>query len=307
MYANKPFCNKLSLFWGIIPVYFVIFEVTFTINYYIVFNSNYTNFFIRIISITFFEPFALMTLITHLLSMCKNPGYVPIPYQPSTNYYEINSNSSIVNSNMKTNNDLLQERTELFCKKCNNPRPLRAHHCKICGKCTLKMDHHCHWIANCVGYYNQKNFYQFLFYSTFGDLIGFFLLLIRFFSCKLSIKDNVPNNVKIESPFILIYYLWEPINIMIGILCSFAMTISIGTLFYKQTWMLLLNQTTIDKKLFEDWNNSPYYEENKSKNFNSVMGETFCDWISLKFQGNEAFNYSKKKKYYDLDNIENES
>jgi palmitoyltransferase len=243
-----------------------------------------------------------MTLITHLLSMFKNPGYVPIPYQPSTNYYEINSNSSI-----KTNNDLLQERSDLFCKKCNNPRPLRAHHCKICGKCTLKMDHHCHWIANCVGYYNQKNFYQFLFYSTFGDLIGFFLLLIRFFSCKLSIKENVPNNVKIESPFILIYYLWEPINIMIGILCSFAMTISIGTLFYKQTWMLLLNQTTIDKKLFEDWNNSPYYEENKSKNFNSVMGETFCDWISLKFQGNEAFNYSKKKKYYDLDNIENES
>ena len=109
MYANKPFCNKLSLFWGIIPVYFVIFEVTFTINYYIVFNSNYTNFFIRIISITFFDPFALMTLITHLLSMCKNPGYVPIPYQPSTNYYEINSNSSIVNSNMKTNNDLLHK------------------------------------------------------------------------------------------------------------------------------------------------------------------------------------------------------
>ena len=197
-------------------------------------------------------------------------------------------------------------RSDFFCKKCNNPRPLRSHHCKICGKCTLKMDHHCHWVANCVGYYNQKNFYQFLFYSTFGDLIGFFLLLIRFGSCNLNIKENIPSNVKIKSPLTLIYYLGEPINIMIGVLCSFAMTVSIGTLFYKQTWMLLLNQTTIDKKLFEDWNNSPYYEENKEKNFKSVMGESFCDWISLKFSGNDPYNYSKKKKYYNLDNIESE-
>jgi len=233
--------------------------------------------------------------------MFKSPGYVPIPYKPQENYYEINSKETIV-----TSNTLLQDRSDLFCKKCNNPRPLRSHHCKICGKCTLKMDHHCHWIANCVGYYNQKNFYQFLFYSTFGDLIGFFLLVIRLLSCKLTIKENIPNNVKINSPFILIYYLWEPINIMIGILCSFAMTISIGTLFYKQTWMLLLNQTTIDKKLFEDWNNSPYYEENRKKNFNSVMGYSIFDWISLKFYGDKPYNYFKKKRYYDLENIENE-
>ena len=301
MYSNRPCIKKIPLFWGIIPVYFVIFEVTFTINYYIIFNANYTNIFIKIISISIFEPLALLTFITHLLSMCKSPGYVPIPYKPQTNYYEINSNSTVI-----TNNSLLQDRSDLFCKKCNNPRPLRSHHCKICGKCTLKMDHHCHWIANCVGYYNQKNFYQFLFYSTFGDLIGFFLLIIRFMSCNLSIKENIPNDIKIDSPFTLIYYLWEPINIMIGILCSFAMTISIGTLFYKQTWMLLLNQTTIDKKLFEDWNNSPYYEENKKKNFNSVMGYSFFDWISLKFYGDQPYSYFKKKKYYDLENIEKE-
>ena len=193
MYANLSCSKKIPLFWGIIPVYFVIFEVTFTINYYIIFNSSYENTFIKIISISIFEPLALLTLVTHLLSMLKSPGYVPIPYKPQTNYYEINSSSAVIN----TNNPLLQDRSDLFCKKCNNPRPLRSHHCKVCGKCTLKMDHHCHWIANCVGYYNQKNFYQFLFYSTFGDLIGFFLLIIRFFSCNLSIKENVPKNVKI--------------------------------------------------------------------------------------------------------------
>ena len=301
MHANQPFLKKLSLFWGIFPVYFVIFEVIFTINYYIIFSKEYKVTFIKIIAKIFFEPLAILTLITHILSMFKNPGYVPIPFKPSSNYYEINNN---IRGN--SNNTLLQDRNDFFCKKCNNPRPLRAHHCRICGKCTLKMDHHCHWIANCVGYYNQKNFYQFLFYSTFGDFIGFFLLVIRFCDCKLSIKENVPKDEKIQSPLTLIYYLWEPINIMIAILCSLAMTISIGTLFYKQTWMLLLNQTTIDKKLYENWENSPFYEENKEKNFNSVMGNSFKEWISLSFKGNNPYDIKKRKKYYNLDNLENE-
>ena len=299
MYANKPCLKKLNLFLGIIPVYFVIFEVTFTINYYIIFNKEYKFNLIKIFAIFIFEPLALLTLITHLISMFKNPGYVPIPYKQNSNYLEINNEIPF-----SQNNVLLQNRNDLFCKKCNNPRPLRSHHCRICDKCTLKMDHHCHWIANCVGYYNQKNFYQFLFYSTFGDLIGFFLLLIRFSNCKLSIKENIPNDVRIQSSLTLIYYLWEPINIMIAILCSFAITISVGTLFYKQTWMLLLNQTTIDKKLYEDWEKSPYYEENREKNFKSVMGNSFIDWISLRFYGNNPYDNRKRKKYYNLEDIE---
>ena len=294
MYANKTCPSKLSLFWGIIPVYFVILQVTISVNYYIIFDQR-ENFVLRLISVLIFDPLAILTTITHLLSMFTSPGYVPIPFKPLSNYHEISSNS------------LLDERSDLFCKKCNNPRPYRSHHCKICGKCTLKMDHHCHWIANCVGYYNQKNFYQFLFYSTSSDLVAFLLLFYRLFSCNFSIKDNVPPGIKIKSGLTLIYYMWEPINIIISIFCSFAMTVSIGTLFYKQTWMLLLNQTTIDKKMYEDWENSPFYEEDKWKNFNSVMGNNFLEWISFKFYGNSPYNIENKKKYYSLETLETEN
>lgn len=31
----------------------------------------------------------------------------------------------------------------IICKKCDSPRPPRTHHCSICNKCILKMDHHC--------------------------------------------------------------------------------------------------------------------------------------------------------------------
>ena len=281
MFANVPLIKKIALSWQIIPVYFVIIEVTYSVNHYILFNQNETSL-KKKLSLFLFNPLSLMTIITHLRSMFISPGYVPIPF---THYNESSKLPDISSSN-RNNSEI---RNDLYCTKCQNPRPPRSHHCKVCKKCTLKMDHHCHWVANCVGYYNQKNFYQFLFYSTFGDLVGFFLLINSFLNCNKDIKSNVPQGVVVNSPFVLLYYMWTPIQLLIGSLCAFSMTLGIGTLFYKQTKMLLNNQTTIDKKVYENWSNGPYYEPNKCKSFKSVMGNSIFSWFSLRFNGNDPY------------------
>lgn len=52
-----------------------------------------------------------------------------------------------------------------FCKWCSQYKPDRCHHCRVCRSCILRMDHHCPWIANCVGFRNHKFFLLLVFYA----------------------------------------------------------------------------------------------------------------------------------------------
>lgn len=77
-----------------------------------------------------------------------------------------------------------------MCAKCISPKPPRTHHCSICNRCILKMDHHCRtftnfvkaslvfsnvfsfkaWLNNCVGYANHRYFFLYMLYTTIGCL-----------------------------------------------------------------------------------------------------------------------------------------
>lgn len=71
-----------------------------------------------------------------------------------------------------------------WCKKCNQEKPNRAHHCSVCNVCILKMDHHCPWINNCVGYRNHGHYLRFLFYVTLSMLMGLLLMASRLVTYK---------------------------------------------------------------------------------------------------------------------------
>ena len=230
--------SKTNAFWKflyLIPVMFVYLIIavniyTFSIYYCFDFPMRITK--TKLLISPVFYICAFMTIITHTLSMVTNPGFV--------NQDKLNKE--------KIKNKL----KELpFCKKCDKPRPFKSHHCSTCQTCILKMDHHCPWIFNCVGFANQKFFYQFLFYASLGDFLGAIGLLTKIcdpgFSDMLnkpSRKINLNNNLFLE----IIRVLKDPLFIILGFGLCIAMAIAIGFLFIYQTYLILNDSSSIDHK-----------------------------------------------------------
>lgn len=69
------------------------------------------------------------------------------------------------------------------CARCKSVKPMRAHHCRTCMRCIMKMDHHCPWVNNCVAMFNQKYFLLFLFYTGACSVYAIALLVSRFLAC----------------------------------------------------------------------------------------------------------------------------
>ncbi|XP_070991773.1 palmitoyltransferase ZDHHC23-A-like [Oncorhynchus clarkii lewisi] len=63
------------------------------------------------------------------------------------------------------------------CPLCKVVRPPRAGHCRICGGCVQRLDHHCIWINSCVGQANHRSFLLTLLLFLLTSLHGVSLVL----------------------------------------------------------------------------------------------------------------------------------
>lgn len=133
--------------------------------------------------ITLYAMF-VWAFITHIMAMCKSPGYLQKPTDIS-----------------------FMQMLEIFdpvllCPDCQVVRTDRSRHCSFCGHCVERFDHHCPWINNCVGTANHGVFTLFLL-SMYALLIATPIVLLTNLNCveNRPTSDTLPPATMV--PFLL--------------------------------------------------------------------------------------------------------
>jgi len=126
---------------------------------------GYPNVAVFQVDIVVFHVLFLCEVISYLRIIGTSPGYVPRgwPNNSSSSSSSSSNNNSSNNNNNNNNNKITaaadrEQGCEMatlgqatnepadparFCEKCQCKKPERSHHCRVCQRCVLKMDHHC--------------------------------------------------------------------------------------------------------------------------------------------------------------------
>jgi palmitoyltransferase len=161
-----------------------------------------------------------------------------------------------------------------WCKKCDIPRPERAHHCVISGTCVLRMDHYCPWINNCVGFKNHK---YFLLLGTYACLASYVALITSFadlISC-IGLLGHVDTNFSLgeesslEIADVFAFLIFGFLALFIGLLLTPMLMAHVP--------LATLNVTTIE----DNYRNmpNPYDQGSAHGNLSQVMGAFGIDWF----------------------------
>ncbi|KAN0006971.1 hypothetical protein ACTFIU_005164 [Dictyostelium citrinum] len=214
---------------GLFLFCYVPFVFYYTKNIYNNFDNDRIG---NLLILVFFHLIFIITQICFYRASFTDPGGIPDNFPDfllqsqdleSISFYEFNS----LGKNRK-------------CTKCSLNKPDRCHHCSKCKRCILKMDHHCPFINNCVGYFNYKFFVLFLMWST---------ILCLFVLCTTS--ANLKNLLQQGSD-----------SIVLGIVSIIALVFGLGLFVFTMTHIkyILHNETTIEH----------FEKNNKNSNNNNI-------------------------------------
>ncbi|CAD5326390.1 unnamed protein product [Arabidopsis thaliana] len=197
-----------------------------------------------------------MLLWSYFSVVFTDPGVVPPNWRPSTD--EERGESDPLNSldfvGLQSDSSSSNPRVR-FCRKCNQLKPARCHHCSVCGRCVLKMDHHCVWVVNCVGALNYKYFLLFLFY-TFLETTLVTLVLMPHFIAFFS-DEEIPGTPGTLATTFLAFVL----NL------AFALSV--------MGFLIMHISLAYEKKTTTKWR----YDLGKKKNFEQVFGMDKRYWL----------------------------
>ena len=121
-----------------------------------------------------------------------------------------------------------------WCRICWAPKPDRTHHCSSCGRCVLRMDHHCPWVSQCVGHRTHAAFLHLLLCVT---ILSLYIGITSSFAFYDFLFAPLPHPMEPTTPlhcFGLVVMGW-----------IFAMVI--GSFFGFHIYLSFTNQTTLEQ------------------------------------------------------------
>ncbi|MBN3276105.1 ZDHC2 Palmitoyltransferase, partial [Polyodon spathula] len=153
-----------------------------------------------------------------------------------------------------------------YCDRCQLVKPDRCHHCSVCDKCVLKMDHHCPWVNNCVGFSNYKFFLLFLAYSLL------YCLFIAATDLQYFIKFWTNGLPDTQAKF----------HIMFLFFSAAMFSISLASLFGYHCWLVSKNRSTLEAfraPAFRHGADKNGFSLGFGKNLRQVFGDEKKYWL----------------------------
>ncbi|XP_068596272.1 palmitoyltransferase ZDHHC2 [Brachionichthys hirsutus] len=165
-----------------------------------------------------------------------------------------------------------------FCDRCQLLKPDRCHHCSVCDKCVLKMDHHCPWVNNCVGFSNYKFFMLFLAYSllyclfiTATDLRYFVTFWTAGGRAHFRLKEYLNGLPDTQAKFHILFLFFS----------ASMFSVSLASLFIYHCWLVCKNRSTLEavrSPVFRHGTDKNGFSLGFSKNFHQVFGDELKYW-----------------------------
>lgn len=211
-----------------------------------------------ITQVVIFNIFVLMTLICFVLSIVTKPGEIPNTPEWRIKAVEGGAQSDVISKELKSNGE------RRYCKWCAKYKPDRAHHCRVCRTCVLKMDHHCPWISNCVGWGNHKYLLLLILYSAIS---------CSFITITIAPTLNKSLNMKTIQ-------FGDIVALLLAEILSAFLVVVLFSFFFFHLWLVFNSMTTIE--FCEKSRNSSYtnmWFRGYMHSFMQVFGTNPLLWI----------------------------
>ncbi|GAA0145425.1 protein modifying enzyme [Lithospermum erythrorhizon] len=210
-----------------------------------------------------FHGLLVMLLWSYFSTVLTDPGGVPLNWRPVYDE-ETGVADPLTATEFGATPSDEEGRSIRFCRKCNQLKPPRCHHCSVCGRCVLKMDHHCVWVVNCVGALNYKYFLLFLFY-TFLETTLVSLSLLQHFIAFFGDGEISGSPGTLATTFL-------------SFVLNLAFALSVMGFLIMHISLVAGNRTTIEayeKRTAPKWR----YDLGRRRNFEQVFGTDKRYWF----------------------------